>query len=601
MFRFLLRWSIYLGLAGTAVAGVAVFYYSRDLPPLDGIHEIKRRPLVVVQDADGRAIASYGDLYGEPVALYDLPPHVVRAVMAIEDRRFYRHWGVDPIGLARAVAVNIMSGRIRQGGSTITQQLAKVAFLTAERSMGRKVREALLALKIEDKFTKDEILAFYLNRVYFGSGAYGIEAAARRYFGRPAQNLNLYQAAMLAALLRSPSRDNPHVDRERAEARTALVLKTMVESGFVTEAQAKAALRAKTAIVPPPEVAGPRYFTDWIVDLLPNYVTVGHDDLIVRTTLDPGLQEKAERALAGTLAKDGPGMGVTQGALVAMLPDGAVRALVGGADYKASQFNRAVQARRQPGSTFKLFVLLAALEGGYKPSDRFLDAPVAIGGWRPRNYGNHYFGQVTVGDAIALSLNSVAVRLTEAVGRGRVAAMAERLGISGRVGRDPSIALGTSETSLLELTGAFAVLANRGRASMPFGIVEIRTRKNQVLFKRRTTAAARLLGESVVQAAHGVLNAVTTRGTARRAGLPQPSYGKTGTGQDYRDAWFVGYTSELVAGVWFGNDDRKPMKDVTGGDLPARVWAAFMRAAGGDLRRLDTDGLDEEERPSARR
>ncbi len=602
MVRFLLRWTIYLALAGTAVVGAAALYYSRDLPPLDGIHEIKRRPQVIVQDAEGRMLAVYGDLYGEPVQLYDLPPHVLRAVMAIEDRRFYRHWGIDPIGLARAVATNIISGRIRQGGSTLTQQLAKVAFLTPERSITRKFREALLALRIEDHFTKDEILTFYLNRVYFGSGAYGIEAASRRYFGRPAKNLTLYQAAMLAGLLRSPSRDNPHADPERAEARTAVVLDAMVASGVISEPQARAAKKTRTVVIPPPELAGPRYFTDWIVDLLPNYVTVGHDDLVIRTTLDPALQGEAERALAAALAKDGPAMGVRQGALVATTPDGAVKALVGGADYKASQFNRATQARRQPGSTFKLFVLLAALEYGYKPGDRFLDAPISIGGWRPRNYRDQYLGQVSIGDAIALSLNSVAVRLSESVGRARVAAMAERLGVKGPVRRDPAIALGVTETSLIEMTGAFAVLANRGRAATPYGIVEIRNRKNQVLFKRRNIAPARLLREGVVRDAHTVLNAVTTRGTARRAGLPQPAYGKTGTTQDYRDAWFVGYTSQLVAGVWFGNDDRKPMRDVTGGELPARVWAAFMRAAypDGNLRPLDSDS-EEGPAPAARR
>jgi penicillin-binding protein 1A len=602
MIRFLLRWTLYLALAGGAVFAAAALYYSRDLPPLEGIHEVKRRPQVIVQGPDGRVLASYGDLYGEPVKLYDLPPHVVRAVMAIEDRRFYGHWGVDPIGLARAAVTNIISGRIRQGGSTLTQQLAKVAFLTPERSVSRKFREAMLALRIEDQFTKDEIVTFYLNRVYFGSGAYGIEAASRRFFGRPAKNLTLYQAAMLAGLLRAPSRDNPHADPERAEARTAVVLRAMVDAGHISDAQARAANKAKTTIVPPPELAGSRFFTDWIVDQLANYVTVGHDDLVIRTTLDGELQDEAERALANALAKEGPAMGVRQGALVAMAPDGAVKALVGGADYKASQFNRATQAQRQPGSTFKLFVLLAALEHGYKPTDRFLDAPIAIGGWRPRNFRDQYLGQVTIGDAIALSLNSVAVRLTEAVGRGRVAAMAERLGIKGPVRRDPSIALGVTETSLLEMTGAFAVLANKGRAAMPYAITEIRNRKGRVLFKRRYAPGARLLRDNVVRDAHSVLNAVTTRGTARRAGLPQPAYGKTGTAQDHRDAWFIGYTSELVAGVWFGNDDRRPMKDVTGGELPARVWGAFMRAAlpGANLRPLDSD-QDEGPAPAARR
>ena len=602
MLRFLLRWTIYLALAGTVLFGAAAFYYSRDLPPLEGIHEVKRRPQVIVQAPDGRVLATYGDLYGEPVKLYDLPPHVVRAVMAIEDRRFYGHWGVDPIGLARAAVTNIMSGRIRQGGSTLTQQLAKVAFLTPERSFARKFREAMLALRIENQFTKDEIVTFYLNRVYFGSGAYGIEAASRRYFGRPAKNLTLYQAAMLAGLLRSPSRDNPHSDPDRAEARTAVVLRAMVEAGQISAAQAEAANKAKTIVVPPPELSGPRYFADWIVDLLPNYVTLGQDDLVIRTTIDSELQDEAERVLTSALAKDGPAMGVRQGALVAMAPDGAVKALVGGADYKASQFNRATQAKRQPGSTFKLFVLLAALEHGYRPADRFLDAPIALGGWKPRNYRDQYLGQVTIGDAIALSLNSVAVRMSESVGRGRVAAMAERLGLKGPVKRDPSIALGVTETSLLELTGAFAVLANKGRAAAPYALLEIRTRKGQVVFKRRHGPGARLLRDDVVRDAHSVLNAVTTRGTARRAGLPQPAYGKTGTSQDHRDAWFIGYTSELVAGVWFGNDDRKPMKDVTGGELPARVWGAFMRAAlpGANLKPLDSD-QDEGPAPAARR
>jgi penicillin-binding protein 1A len=602
MIRFLLRWTIYLALAGGLLIGAAALYYSHDLPPLEGIHEVKRRPLVIVQGPDGRVLATYGDLYGEPVRLYDLPPHVVRAVMAIEDRRFYGHWGLDPIGLARAMAANIASGRIRQGGSTVTQQLAKVAFLTPERSFARKFREALLALRIEDRFTKDEIVTLYLNRVYFGSGTYGIEAASRRFFGRPAKNLTLYQAAMLAGLLRSPSRDNPHADPERAEARTAVVLRAMVAAGYIGDAQAKAANRAKTAVTPPPELSGPRYFTDWIVDQLPNYVTLGHDDLVIRTTLDGELQDEAERVLASALAKDGPAMGVRQGALVAMAPDGAVKALVGGAEYKASQFNRATQARRQPGSTFKLFVLLAALEYGYRPTDRFLDAPVAIGKWRPRNYRDQYLGQVTIGDAVALSLNSVAVRMSEAVGRGRVAAMAERLGIRGPIRRDASIALGVTETSLLELTGAFAALANKGRAATPYAILEIRNRKGAVVFKRRYAPGARLLRDDVVRDAHGVLNAVTTRGTARRAGLPQPAYGKTGTSQDHRDAWFVGYTSALVAGVWFGNDDRKPMKDVTGGELPARVWGALMRAAlpAAKLKQLDSD-QDEGPAPAARR
>ncbi len=596
MIRRLLRWCFYaLGL-GLLLAGAAVLYYGSDLPAIDGIHEVKRRPQVTILDAAGARLAVYGDLYAEPVTLHDLPPHVARAVTSIEDRRYFGHFGVDLYGLARAVAVNIASGRIRQGGSTITQQLAKVAFLTPERSMGRKVREALLAMKIESKYSKDEILALYLNRVYFGSGAYGIEAASRRYFGRSAKQLTLYQAAMLAGLLRAPSRDNPHVSRERAERRTAVVLDTMVETGAITAAQARAARAGKTAVTPPPGQGSAQYFADWIIEELPNYVSVGQDDLVVRTTLSAEQQGLAERHLASALAREAAAYGARQAAMVVLAPDGAVRALVGGADYKASQFNRATQALRQPGSTFKLFVLLAALQYGYKPSDRFLDAPIAIGGWRPRNFQDQYYGEVSIGDAMALSLNSVTVRLAERVGRWRIIDVAELLGIKSPLKADPSLALGTGEVTLLELTGAYAVLANRGRAAEPYGILEIRGRRNAPIYQRRSRAPARLLPERTVREAHAVLRAVTTRGTARRANLLQPSYGKTGTTQDSRDAWFVGYTSELVAGVWFGNDDRATMKDLTGGAVPARVWGAFMRdaLAGRDLKTLEAEGEDED-------
>jgi penicillin-binding protein 1A len=596
----LLRLGLKLGLAGAAVLGAAILYYGHDLPPLDEINTVKRRPQVVVEDARGRLLAVYGDLYQAPVALYDLPPYVPRAVMAIEDRRFYDHWGVDPIGLARALATDLVHFSIRQGGSTLTQQLAKVAFLTPERSIGRKIRELLLALEIERHYTKDEILTFYLNRVYFGAGAYGIEAAARHYFGRPARNLTLYQAALLAGLLRAPTRYNPQANPAGSAARTAVVLRAMLDAGYIGDDEYRAALKTKTRVLPPLELAGPRYFTDWIVDLLPNYVTLGHKDLVVRTTIDSALQEKAQRLVSLAIDRYGHAAGVGQGAMVVLAPDGAVKALVGGADYKESQFNRAVQAQRQPGSAFKLFVLLAALEDGYRITDRFLDAPIRIGKWRPHNYGDRYFGEVSIADAIAHSLNSVAVRLTERVGPRRVAAMAERLGIRGPIREDPSIALGTDEVSLLHLTGAFAVLANGGYAAEPYGILEIRDRDDHVVFRRGRIQPARLLKEAVVRDAHAVLHGVTTRGTAKAADLPQPAYGKTGTSQDYRDAWFVGYNSRLVAGVWFGNDDRKPMRDVTGGGLPARVWGAFMRDAlpGSELRPLEAASND---RPEAAR
>ncbi len=586
----LLRWFALACCVGFALTVAVVLYFGHDLPSIDRVYEVKRRPQVVILDAAGARIGVYGDLYGAPVKLSELPAHVVHALLATEDRRFYRHWGVDPLGLVRALYVNIRSGRVRQGGSTITQQLAKIAFLAPERNYGRKAREALLAFKIERRFTKDEILTFYLNRVYYGAGAYGIDAAARRYFGKPAAQLNLYQSAMLAGMLSAPNRLSPHVSIESAQERAETVLYSMIEAGYISEAQAEAAKRNKGAVIAPNDDPGRRYFSDWILEQLPLHASVGHDDLVVRTTLSQSLQELAERHLETTLRREGPALGAGQGAMVVMAPDGAVRAIVGGADYRDSQFNRATQARRQPGSTFKLFVLLAALESGAKPSDRVRDAPIAIKGWTPRNFGGQYHGEVSIADGIALSLNTVAVRMAESAGRSRVARMAERLGIASPLTAGPSLALGTSEVSLLELTGAFAVLANRGRSARPFGIVEIRTRKGEIVYQRRTKPPARVIGEEIANDANAVLNGVTTRGTAKRANLVQPSYGKTGTSQESRDAWFVGYTSELVAGVWFGNDNGTPMRDVTGGALPARTWGAFMADAlrGRALQRLDS-------------
>jgi penicillin-binding protein 1A len=569
-----------IGLVG--LAGLWL-YYGHDLPDVEALSDFKRRPQVIVLDSTGARLATYGDLYGNPVKISDLPPHVPRAFLAVEDRRFYDHLGLDPIGLARAAIVNVLSGRVRQGGSTITQQLAKFAFLTPERSFGRKMREMILALRIERRYSKDEILAIYMNRVYLGARAYGIDAAARRYFGKPASRLNLYQAAMLAGLPRAPTRYSPMTSRERAMERTETVLAAMIDAGYITPRIAEQARRDKGLIMGPPPEAEQRYFTDWIVDLIPNYATLqpGQDDVIVRTTLSPSLQELAETTAIFYTDKFGAARRASQLAMVVMAPDGAVRALVGGARYRESQYNRAVTARRQPGSAFKVFVLLAALEAGIEPQDRVRDAPITLKGWTPRNFDGRYHGEVTLADTFAHSHNAATVRLAEQVGRGRVAEMAERLGIKSPLTREPSLPLGVSEVSLLELTGAYAVLANKGRAAQPYAILDIRTRKGTVIFQRQTRPPARLLSEAVVRDAQAVLAGVLTRGTARRAGFARPGqgFGKTGTTQEHRDAWFVGAAGDLVAGVWFGNDDRAPMKDVTGGKLPAQMWSAFMNEA----------------------
>lgn len=577
--RRLFRWSLWGAGAVLLVLLALVLIHGRDLPAIDRVYDLNRRPQIVILDANGRTLAVHGEAFGRPVRVQDLPRHVPAAVVAVEDRRFHAHFGVDPVGLARAAFVNVSSGRVRQGGSTITQQLAKIAFLTPERSYGRKIKEALLALRLERRFSKDELLSIYLTRAYFGGGVYGIDAAARRYFGRPASALTLYQAAMLAGVLRAPARFGPHADPERARERAATVLVAMVETGAITPAEAAAAKAEGTRIVPPPREPGRRYFTDWVLDLIPNYVTVGADDLVVRTTLVLPRQELAERLAVAAIERDGGAHRVGQVAMVVLAPDGAVQALVGGLDYQASQFNRAVQARRQPGSAFKLFVLLAALEAGLKPETRLTDAPVAVKGWSPRNFAGRYVGETTLAEAIALSLNSVAVRVTERVGPGRVAAMARRLGIKSPIPAEMPIALGAAEVSLLDLTGAFAVLANRGRGAEPYAILEIRTRKGVEIFKRRARPPARLLSEAVVADANAVLAGVLTRGTARRWAFERPGAGKSGTTQESRDAWFVGYTAELVAGIWFGNDDRAPMREATGGGLAARLWTEFMTEA----------------------
>jgi penicillin-binding protein 1A len=465
-----------------------------------------------------------------------------------------------------------------QGGSTITQQLAKVLFLTPERTVKRKVQEALLAMWLETKFTKDEILSLYLNRVYLGSGTYGVDAAARRYFDKSASEVTLYEAALLAGLLKAPSRYNPISDYERARARTRVVLSAMVDAGFLSQIQAVEALQAQPSR---PRLASrrARYYADWVMGQIGDYVGRIDSDLTVVTTLDTRLQAIAESEAADLLAGEGAERGAGQAAFVALSPDGAVRAMVGGRDYGESQFNRSVQALRQPGSAFKLFVYLAAMEAGWRPDDRMNDAPVAVGDWRPRNYDDRYFGDVTLREAFARSLNSVAVQLTERVGRDRVAEAARRLGITSDLEVAPSLALGASEVSLLELTSAYATFAHRGHAIWPYGILEIRDVTGRVLYRRGGGSLSPLVSAYNVDQMTNLMTASVEWGTGKGAKIGRPAAGKTGTSQEFRDAWFVGFTRELVAGAWFGNDDGAPMQYVTGGNLPARLWARFMTRA----------------------
>ena len=582
----LFYWLIVLMVWGVIAAMGVIVWYAYDLPSVDKLSAIQRKPSLTLLDHKGRQIARFGDVYGEPVQLSQLPSHLPGAVVATEDRRFYSHFGVDPIGLARAMVYNLAAGRIVQGGSTISQQLAKNVFLTHQRTLKRKVQEFLLALWLEANFSKAQILTLYLNRVYLGAGAYGVDAAARRYFNKPAARVNLAEAAMLAGLLRAPSRLAPTRDLKAARARAAVVLNNMVGAGYINAAAAKGA-KARPASLRRrrgggPEGMGPRparYFTDWTMDRLTDYLGPTERNLVIKTTLDRDMQAAAEAAMARLFVGPAGKRKIGQGALLAMAPDGAVRAMVGGRDYGKSQYNRATQARRQPGSAFKPIVFLAGLEAGLRPDTIFMDKPITVDGWSPRNYAGKYRGRINYSQALAYSSNSVAVQVMERVGRDKVVAVARRLGLTTRIPRHPSIALGTAEVGLLEMTSLYAGLANRGKGALPHGILEVRDDKGNVLYRRRGSGRGQVARPWHVAELNQMLAGVISHGTGRAAKIGRPAAGKTGTSQDYRDAWFLGYTNQLVAGVWLGNDNGAPMRRVTGGGAPARLWKDFMTTA----------------------
>jgi penicillin-binding protein 1A len=573
-------WAVVLGL-WVAIGGAAtVAYVGAHLPPIQSLEIPKRPPSIQINDVHGRALARRGDMAGEILALKELPAYVPKAFVAIEDRRFYEHYGIDPFGIARAMMTNIAHRGVAQGGSTLTQQLAKNLFLTQERTITRKLQEAMLAIWLERKFSKTQILELYLNRVYFGSGAYGIEQASLRYFGKPARQLTIGESAMLAGLVKSPSRLAPTRDFDAAENRAKLVLAAMSAQGYITAANEKAALAKPPRIVAQADNGSVNYVADWIMDALNDVLGHIDEDLVVETTIDAGLQASAEKSLSDQLAQKGDKSGVTQGALIAMTPDGAVRALVGGRNYADSQFNRAVAAKRQPGSAFKPFVYLTALEHGLTPDSIRDDKPINIKGWQPENYGREYFGPVTLTKGLAMSLNTVSVRLTMEFSPMAVIRTAHRLGIASKLEPNASIALGTSEVSMLELIGAYAPFANGGFATIPHVIERVSGSNGNVLYTRNEQQLGRIIEARYVGMMNDMMTQTLTIGTAHKAALPGwPAAGKTGTSQDFRDAWFIGYTGYLMTAVWLGNDDGSPTKKITGGSLPVDIWSRFMREA----------------------
>lgn len=571
----LFKWTIILGIWGVILGGLTLTYFAWDLPRPEAALDAARRPSLTLADDTGHIYASFGDVVGEPLRLADLPPWLPEAAVDVEDRRFWTHPGIDIIGILRATVVNITHGRMIQGGSTITQQVAKNLFLTNARTFKRKIQELLLTVWLEQHFTKSEILEIWLNRVYLGSGAWGVDAAAQMYFGISARKLNLWQSAVIAGLPRAPSRFSPRVDPQAAAARGRQVLAAMADVGTITAAQAQEAGAAISFQLKP--VTGAGWFADWAAERAQTVVPTG-SDAAIRTTLDSRSQDIVEARLTATL--DGPGVaaGVGQGAVIVMDPaTGAVRAMAGGRDYKASPYNRAVVARRQPGSSFKLFVWLAALEHGVRPDDIIEDAPIRLGKWQPSNFEGKYRGDVTVEEALADSINTVSVRLLlKAGGPKIVAEVANRLGIAEALPNNATLALGTSEVGLLEMAGAYATVFNGGRLVTPRALQSVVADGQPVALT--PPVAKSVVDPDIAAMMVRMLSAVVSHGSGHAAAIPgRLVAGKTGTTQDYRDAWFIGAVNPgspnaLVIAVWLGRDDSTPMNNVTGGSLPAKLF-----------------------------
>jgi penicillin-binding protein 1A len=574
-------WTVVKGVSLVSVLGMLVFggtmlWVLRDMPVDPGSAAPQERE-IMLEAADGKPLGRVGPVKVSNASRADFPPLLVNAVLSIEDRRFYHHWGVDVLGILRAARRNYASGRIVEGGSSITQQLVKLQLLGNERTFGRKVREAFAAIWLELRLSKDEILTRYLNSVYMGAGAQGIPAGAHVYFNKRPSELTLSEAALLAGLIKAPTKFNPRQNPQGAQARAEVVIEAMVDAGYIDRKTADEA-KTHTAILSPPPVEAGTWFSDWVAQEAQDVTGTFKGSMRVRTTLDSRMQGIAERVVGEALA-EAADKNVSQAALVAMRPDGAVVAMVGGRDYKASQFNRAVQAQRQPGSAFKLFVYLAALRSGLRPDDVIDASPLTVNGWQPDNYGAGHYGSMTMADAFARSVNTAAVRLALNTGLDQVITAARDLGISTPLPKVPSLALGAADTSLLKLTAAYAsVLAGRAPVQ-PWGVASFASPARPRLVSIGAPVGGQKPLGDIREPLIGLLEQPVERGTARAAATGGFAAGKTGTTQDHRDAWFIGFNESLVVGVWVGNDDRSPMDEVTGGSLPAQMWKSFVTQA----------------------
>lgn len=576
--KFILKWGFFFSIWIAVFATIALFYYFQGLPTLDDLEKEAGKQIVKINYSNGELIANRGEMYASEVNYYELPQNLINALVAVEDRRFFSHFGVDVFGIARAFYVNQKAGRIVQGGSTITQQLAKMLFLSPERTMKRKVQEILLAIQLERHFTKEQIITFYLNRAYFGSGNYGVNAAAKYYFSKDVAKLNLTECAMLAGVVKSPSNYSPKNNRKKAEARANLVIKAMIDEGFLGEKNL-AELDYDPNYI---SYRGQRfYFADFVYDQFEEFLEKKNEQeksVIITSTLDEDLQMKMEDILAEFIESNNRKIAKSQVAVVVMKKDGALLAMSGGNDYQKSQFNRSVYAKRQAGSAFKTFVYLAAFERGLKLNDVFEDKKVAVGSWLPENYNKNYLGKVDVKKAFAESSNSVAVQIAHKVGASAIISTAHKLGVISKIPEnDSTIALGTSEVSLFELTTAYATIANDGIPVIPYFIIKIENDLGKSLYSRKTSGFSPIISQPALFNIKEVLREVVTSGTGAAASVADNIYGKTGTSQNFRDAWFVGFDDKYVIGVWIGNDDNSPTNKIVGGSLPAKLFGKIIK------------------------
>lgn len=577
IFKFIFKWGFFAAIWAGVFMALALFYYLQDLPSLSDLEAQDGKQVVEINYANGSRITNRGDIYTSEVQYFELPQNLINAVLATEDRRFFNHHGIDFFGIIRAYRVNQKAGRIVQGGSTITQQLAKMLFLKSERTFKRKIQEILLAVQLERNFTKEQILTFYLNRAYFGSGSYGVGNAAKHYFGKDVAQLNLNEAALLAGLLKAPSKLSPKNNRELAESRTNVVIRNMIDAGFLNEenlSEIAQDLEYKT------DRSQRLYFSDFVFDQFPEFLenkNLEEKTIKIISTLDETIQAKLENVLNDFIEKNSEKLGNSQVSALVMDKSGAVLGVIGGKDYQQSQFNRAFYAKRQAGSAFKTFVYLTAFENGMKPDDVLEDKKINIGTWLPENYENRYLGEVTLRQAFASSLNSISIQLARKIGGEKIAAMARKCGIVSKIDRnDPTIALGTTEVSLLELTGSYATIASGGVPIIPYAILEVKNGNDELLYKRESSGFEPVISSESEANIKMILREVVERGTGKNANISENIYGKTGTSQNFRDAWFIGFSDDYIIGVWIGNDDNSPTNKITGGSLPASLFADIM-------------------------